>query len=234
MKTRKILVPLYSSYGEAITGLGEQTSDIADFFKNTDEYDMVLFTGGADISPEYYGDTSPKNMCYTSPRRDAIEKSIFEHALKHNIKMSGICRGIQLFTALCGGKLVHHLDNHEGGSHTFRHYKDDEMFRVNSIHHQMCIPPSDGFIVGWSDVKLSNVYYGDKDQKMVWEGPEIEAILLPHQQCAGVQWHPEMMHKDSTAYKWFYVFMFDFLTKSMDELIDIYTEGHTDGFSLSA
>lgn len=228
---RKALVPYDITYATSIEHLCSATADIGDFFKNTEDYDLVLFTGGSDISPKLYGETSPLGRCHIDPARDLAEKEIFEHALEHGVKIAGICRGLQLITALCGGKLIHHLDNHNNTTHTFSTFNYEKPIRVNSLHHQMCIPPEDAFIVGWSDIKLSNIYYGDRDLVTSWDGPEVEALIFPRQLCAGVQYHPEMMRKNSEGYQWFWVFMFDFLAMSMESFVNTYTEGETHAFS---
>lgn len=226
-KQNKVLVPFGLNYASAIQGLCEPTDDIEDFHKDPDSYDLVLFTGGADVSPEYYGETSPKHYCSTNIERDITETRIFNRAYKNKIKMAGICRGIQFLTVICGGRLIHHLNNHSGSYHEFGCSKDNHIIRVNSLHHQMCIPPKDGYIIGWSQTRKSDMYLGDKDEPVKWPGPEVEAVLIPDKLCVGVQYHPELMRNDTEGYKWFYQLISRFLSMDLELFVTLYTKGES-------
>ncbi len=199
----KILVVLGRSYATAIEGLGEIVTDPQDFFYNPMEYGLILFTGGEDITPEWYGHTSPGYRCHNSEERDIFEKKIFDHAVKNGIRMTGICRGVQFINVMAGGKMYHHVDNHSGSVHAME-LPNSDIIEVNSLHHQMVIPPKDGIVAGWSPESLSPEYYGDKD--ILTEAPDIEpeSIIFPSIQSAGVQYHPEMMSPKSEGWKYFY------------------------------
>ena len=71
---------------------------------NIEEADIVLFTGGEDISPELYG-CKKHETTYFTRRRDEEEVSAF-NKMRPNQLAVGICRGAQLFCALNGGILV--------------------------------------------------------------------------------------------------------------------------------
>jgi len=219
----KILVLRGWGYGEAIRGLGKLTSNVAKFMKRPDRFKLVLFTGGEDVDPAFYNEESPVGMCYCNTSRDLLERVIFKHALRHGIKMAGICRGAQLLSVMDGGKLIHHLDGHVGIYHGFECQKDNLIRRVNSLHHQMIIPSKNSLVVGWSSDKLSRVYYGNGDKRIKWKGPEVEAVLMPKILSCGVQWHPEMMLKDSEGYKFFYEMVENLLEMGTKDLIREYT-----------
>lgn len=225
----KILVLNGPNYAEAVAGLGTFIYKSKSFLDNAEGFKLVLFTGGADVDPSLYGDTSPKGICMTNPKRDELEEIVFKHALKHGIKMAGICRGLQFLNVMAGGKLVHHLDHHDGYSSLFRDYhdfecqKDDEIRRINTMHHQMAIPPKDGIIVGWSKTRQSERYIGDKDEEMNWPGPEVEAAIYPEIGACGVQWHPEMMMATSDGYNFFYEMVGALLQLDMEDFVNLYT-----------
>jgi gamma-glutamyl-gamma-aminobutyrate hydrolase PuuD len=222
----KILVLNGFSYGEALLGLGEMTGNTTEFVDNPDEYKLVLFTGGEDVDPSLYKETSPNGVCRSNPKRDRAEKMIFQTALEHDIPMAGICRGTQFLTVMAGGRLIHHLDNHAGAHHDIGTQKDDIIIRVNSLHHQMAIPSKDGYIIGWSTNKLSADYVGDKDKVIKWKGPEVEAVILPNIKACGVQWHPETLTKTSPGYIFFYNMVAHLLHNDMDDFVKIYTGIH--------
>lgn len=222
----KILVLSGPSYGSTVEGLGSLTSNTTEFLSKTDEFKLVLFTGGADVDPSLYGNTSPKNICVTNPQRDKFERTIFKHALDHGIKMAGICRGLQFINVMAGGKLIHHLDRHDGFPipyHNFECQKDDKIRRINTMHHQMAIPPKDGIIIGWSSTKLSEKYVGDKDEEVNWPGPEVEAAIYPEIGACGVQWHPEMMLEGSDGYQFFHNMVRAVIQLDMEDFVNLYT-----------
>lgn len=219
----KILVPLYRSYGNPVEDIGEVTTDIDHFFTHPEEYKLVLFAGGEDLNPKLYGETSPKGLCSYNDHRDAVEQKIFEFALKHKIKMTGICRGMQLITALSGGRLIHHLDGHNFGAHGMRTTLDGRAYTINSLHHQMCVPPKDGHIIGWAPTKLSGVYYGNNDKQVAWPNPEVEALVIPRILGCGVQYHPEMMSETAAGRVWFIDMIKAFLAKDIKDFTMLYT-----------
>jgi len=198
----KILVLLGDSYASAVEGLGEIVTDANDFLSDPSEYGLVLFTGGEDITPSWYGHTSPRRLCFNSEERDTFEKKVFDLAIENNIRMTGICRGIQFLNVMAGGEMYHNVYKHSGGRHAME-LPDGDVIEVNSLHHQMVIPPKDGILAGWSPEALSPTYHGNRDA--IVEGPELEpeSLILPSIQSAGVQYHPEMMSSSSAGWKYF-------------------------------
>lgn len=227
MRKKKILVACgYSSYGRGVEGLGHLVNDNAEFFANPKDFSLVLFAGGADVGPGLYGDISPKGFCHTNPSRDTQEKALFDCALENGIKMAGICRGVQILTALTGGRLIHHLDGHSG-SHMMCTTMNDDIIQVNSIHHQMCIPSKGNLVVGWSAERLSKRYIGKADNEEAYNGPEVEAVLFPEIGALGVQYHPEMMNQGNPAYQFFWRGVEALLTRDMDYVLSMYTAALT-------
>jgi len=219
MPTDKILIPLGIGYGEAIMGLGRLTDRVQDFLEKPEDFKLVLFTGGSDVTPELYGDSSPDGMCQVYPKRDRYESLIFYKALKYGIKMTGICRGAQFLNVMSGGRLIHHLNHHAGCAHSVETLQG-QTFMTNSLHHQMIVPPEDGTTVAWSKDRLSDIYIGKGDTREEYNGPETEAIVIPRTSCCGVQWHPEMM--DSKTYG--YIYYYDMIKNFLDLDIEAFTE----------
>ena len=224
MKQGKILVVDGLNYGNAVEGLGEVVTDEADFYANPEQYRLVLFTGGADVSPSLYNDVSPEGRCFTNAGRDAHEQKIFDYALKHSIKMTGICRGSQLINVLSGGRMMHHIDGHGAmNGHTMSSYKNDAVVTVTSTHHQMSVIGPKGHLIAWSTDKRSDVYIGREDRHEDYTGPEVESFVYPETLCFGVQYHPEYMPKDSGGYKWYWQAVSDFLELPMQKFLATYT-----------
>lgn len=224
---KSILVVNGSNYSNAISALeGEYdfVYDLEAFFAKPDNFALVMFTGGADVSPSLYGHTSPNNVCMTNSARDVQEVAVFDLARETGIPMTGICRGSQLINVLCGGVMMHHISNHGiGGYHTMLANTDGEEFEVTSTHHQMSVVGKGGVVVGWSSPKRSDVFIGDEDLKVEYSGPETEAIYYPDHKCFAVQYHPEYMPKNSAGYKWYLQGVTDLLNLSKEDFTKKYT-----------
>lgn len=223
---RKILVPIHLGYGRSISSLGDLTADYESFFRNPEKFDMVLFTGGEDIDPKFYGDKSPLKLCSFSTKRDMIEISIFKTALKHGIPMVGICRGLQLFNVMAGGKLMHHIMKHAGENHDINVIDGEKQstFLVNSMHHQMIIPEDNVVVTGWSTKSLSyGIYYGYGDERIKYDGVEIEAAIFPEFKAFGVQYHPECMERDSSGFIYFESVTSDILDNTWEEFMILHS-----------
>ena len=68
--------------------------------------DGIVLTGGEDINPLMYGDSSNLLLCEKMDfRRDTIEKKLFDYALSNKIPFIGICRGMQMMNVAHGGTL---------------------------------------------------------------------------------------------------------------------------------
>lgn len=98
--------------------------------------EIVIFTGGSDVSPVMYGqDKHPTTSC--NPSRDILETKIFGQT-GMRLK-AGICRGGQFLNVVNGGSMWQDVDNH-CRSHPLRYYMPSGAERevtVTSTHHQM-------------------------------------------------------------------------------------------------
>lgn len=72
--------------------------------------DMVIFTGGEDISPSIYGQEN-KYSCGVNENRDMTEQMVFNYARELRKYMVGFCRGHQLLNCLLGGSLHQDFTN---------------------------------------------------------------------------------------------------------------------------
>ncbi len=165
--------------------------------------DGVLFTGGGDVHPKYYGEelagTDPESV---EENRDSVERDIFKQARASGIPVLGICRGIQTIAVFAGGTLIQDIaslqQKNGGGEPAYSHrqsmdrhkpshsitirpgtrlhsIQEKETRDVNSLHHQAVNRVPDGWIVS----------------AFAQDGI-IEAIERPGQPfMLAVQWHPE-------------------------------------------
>jgi putative glutamine amidotransferase len=167
-----------------------------------DGLDGLLLSGGSDLDPGYYGEEPVAELGVTIPERDAFEMALLEHALRRQIPIFGICRGMQVLNVALGGTLYQDLPSqmdhmvllghrqdtpkwqptHEvevdGGSKVAKIMGTDEL-KVNSYHHQGVKDLASGLVaVAYSpDGVIEAVESGDLSKRWM----------------IGVQWHAEAM-----------------------------------------
>jgi putative glutamine amidotransferase len=181
-----------------------------EFFATDDPNDLragdaIVVWGGGDISPSLYGKgrSSHGGGGLQPSQRDAIEWAMMQRAKELGCPIIGVCRGGQMLTALEGGHLIQHVNGHGGWGHEVS-VQSGEQFRVNSIHHQMMVPPKNGVfqMIAVSAVNQSDVYMdvdeNGADIKVEME-IEPEFIYYPERKGFAIQWHPEGMPQNSTA-----------------------------------
>ncbi len=188
--------------------LGDTTPRVSEFMADPEEFGLVCFTGGEDVSPELYGHENLQS--HSSLSRDKRETLIFEMAHKHEIPMTGICRGSQFLNVMCGGTMVQHLAQSHGGVRHGCVTHEDQEFEVTSSHHQMMVPGPKGEILAWAKEQLDpdDLVYAGLPLELVHNiDPQgrvlvTEAIYYPHSRVFGVQHHPEWQEVDCEAAQW--------------------------------
>lgn len=196
-------------------GIGGSTWKMFDSrgWKSTKEIkdaDLVVFTGGEDISPELYGEENFYSG--PNPKRDKRELEVFALARKLDKPTFGICRGMQFLNVMMGGKLWQDVRHHPGSDNPDHivnivdtaHQKFKKV-RANTLHHQMVIPGPDIELIGWTDTDSNSIKKNAKGEYKIWdlydmgELKDPEIIWHPSNQMIGVQFHPEFMPSNSDA-----------------------------------
>ncbi len=175
-----------------------------------DKVDGMLFSGGKDVSPRFYGEEAVPEAGPFCLERDELELLLFEILRAKKKPMLGICRGQQIVNVAAGGTLYQHVPavfgkNHQQGSDDppFVHEisivpgtKTHKMFgethiMVDSYHHQSVKDVAEGFIVT------------ARSPEGVVEA--IESTVDDFIVC--LQWHPEKtLGLDEHSMKPFYEF----------------------------
>ena len=216
----KILVLGYG-YEVPFESLGEVTIVGTDEFVSGEGYDLVVFTGGADVTPSLYSEEAHPST-FNSGHRDAVEEEIYNTCVHFGIPMAGICRGSQFLTVMNGGKLVQDIRGHGiGGTHPLiSKTRTEEGFSyryidgVTSTHHQMMYPyglPVDAYEV------LATAHSFDGSQGLPQGVTEddledtVEAVYYPQTQCLCVQFHPEYMPQDSEGFQYYQSLLNDYI-----------------------
>ena len=161
---------------------------------NTGDADFagLLLGGGVDVNPVLYGEVAAPETEPPNKSRDRMEQILLAHALKTNVPVLAICRGMQLLNVSHGGSLTQHMTGHEHRpadkslpAHTVELDPESHLARiiqveqlpVNSRHHQA----------------VARVGAGLRVTARSQDGT-IEALeISSHRFALGVQWHPEDM-----------------------------------------
>ena len=192
-------IRMRQNYAEAIIDAGgvpvflPYTDDRERLSEYSEMLDGLLFAGGADLDPKYYGETVGFDSVEITPERDGFELALFPVFFETGKPILGICRGIQLMNVALGGSLYQHIGNHRqdgSGAPCEAEVKEgtrlSEIFgasgkiSINSYHHQAVKRVADGLTV--SALSPDGI---------------CEAFELPCDRFfVGVQWHPEMLYKN--------------------------------------
>lgn len=178
-----VIVNGNSEYRALFAGMGHTLiSDIA-------KADLVVFTGGADVSPSIYGD---KQHPYTGSHieRDAKEAAIFNECIQLDIPMAGICRGAQFLNVMSGGRMYQHVERHTQ-PHTITDLQTGETIFVSSTHHQMMLPSPDALLVASSYQYGSREWYDGEVRRQDVSKQDIEVVFYEKTKALCFQPHPE-------------------------------------------
>ncbi len=172
-----------------------------------EKLDGVVLSGGHDVDPALYGE---KDLyCGTvSKERDDQDLFVARYALRRDLPLLAICRGIQILNVALGGTLFQDVEKQAGafchrdavrprneGWHTVSLAEGSRLRKifgkpeicVNSYHHQAVRTPGTGASI------VSRASDGVP-----------EAIEIADKRFAvGVQWHPEMMYDSEEQLKLF-------------------------------
>ena len=162
-------------------------------------FDGVIFAGGADVDPTFFGEEPHQKLGPTYRKRDEFEIELLKQAVKAGKAIFGICRGMQVINAGLGGTLyqdlsenplatIKHSQDAPGNfpSHHLTVELDSRLFDlmghrpfVNSRHHQ----------------GLKKIAPGVKVVASADDGVPEAIESIAGNQILAVQWHPENMYK---------------------------------------
>jgi putative glutamine amidotransferase len=158
----------------------------------------LLLPGGVDPEPSLYGRADALPLCTVDAERDALELEAIEIAVRKEVPMLGICRGLQIAAVAFGGVLIPDLPSVGVDGHHRLHDADrqhevlidsDSMLAaiseercamVNSAHHQgvESVPPR---------LRVSARSADGLAEALEWAQPVGKPFLLL------VHWHPERL-----------------------------------------
>lgn len=171
------------------------------------DLDGLILSGGSDVTPFYYHENPYKVSGPFSLERDIMEIALYKEARKAGIPILGICRGMQIITAIEGGGLIQdipsqfetemvhvlteppyitqHLAKSVEGTLLAKLLGTGERV-VNSYHHQGVKSLPQDFVVSMSA-----------------RDGMIEAMENKDGSVLALQFHPERLHRDDDFLKLF-------------------------------
>lgn len=156
-----------------------------------EEADLVIFSGGPDVDPLYYGE-KPHPSVRGDVLRDKSDQELYTFCLEKGIPMLGICRGAQFLHVMNGGKLYQDVDKHFGDHRMWDMRNKQNVEPVSSVHHQMCIENKAGGmeVIAHSSGQSRERWLNDLD-KETNATLDVEAFFYRETCCIGIQGHPE-------------------------------------------
>ncbi len=161
--------------------------------------DGILFSGGGDISLDYFkGDPHP-SIEGIDLERDKIEIDMLRAAVSDGKPFLGICRGCQLINVGLGGTLYTHIPDQLPGALDHSYEGHERAVLVHEVRIEEGTRLAD--VLGEPIVKVNSHHHqGLKDigagLRVAGYSPDglVEAIELPdHPYGLAVQWHPEWL-----------------------------------------
>ncbi len=139
---------------------------------NSLSLDGVILSGGNTLS------SIEPNGIDAAPERDKFEEVLIENAIRHNVPIIGVCRGMQMLNVYLGGELSP-VQGQAGVRHKLKvnqEYVDLIPDFVNSYHN-------------WG---ISSEHLAQDLQPIAWdENGFVEAFIHKSISIVGIMWHPE-------------------------------------------
>lgn len=163
----------------------------------------IVFSGGGDINPSYWGGMPEKGLGEINPLRDLFEIALAKKVMSLEIPALGICRGCQVLNVAAGGSIVQDINsclNHDQSA------PRSALFHAIFIEQGTCLAS----IIGSKTILVNSFHHqavGDlginlKLAACAADGT-IEAVEADdHPFFIGVQWHPECL-QDTTSLRLF-------------------------------
>jgi len=170
-----------------------------DFLSLYSRVEGILFTGGSDISLEYFtGDDHPRIGEVDQPR-DVTELSLLRAAVEDGKPILGICRGMQVMNVALGGTLYTHIYDQLPGALDHAYPGDLRRVLVHPVNVDEATHSAE--IFGETLLQVNSLHHqGLKDLasglRAAGHAPDglVEVVELDgHPYAVAVQWHPEWL-----------------------------------------
>ena len=174
---------------------------------NPSEYverlDAIILSGGGDVDPRRWNGPSESSF-RVSQERDAFEFDLLEAALKADLPVLGICRGLQVINVHFNGSLIPDLDAVDRGDHSGSTEDRQELvhsvsFEPESILHGLYGPTT--MVNSFHHQAVDRIGIDLRVTGRSSDGT-VEGIEHIEGRVLGVQWHPEMLNRLQPVFGW--------------------------------
>lgn len=161
--------------------------------------DGVMFSGGVDVDPPFYGEQRHEYCGMSQKKRDELELRVYKLIENTDMPILGICRGTQFINVVRGGTL--YQDIYEEGAAELPHKTTEPRYGyahevivtestplhtlagrkrigANTFHHQAIKRLGDGLkVMALAEDGIIEAVYGEGERYL-----------------RAYQWHPERLH----------------------------------------
>lgn len=169
--------------------------------------DGMVFAGGKDVDPEFYGETDWPEAGSHLRERDLMEIALLKTLYADGKPILGICRGLQIINVALGGTLVQHVPKVYGDGVTHQQHTGEPPF----IHEVELFEGSRvREIFGEDRIMINSYHHQSADRvadclKITAKAPDgvVEALEGTDERfLVCLQWHPEKtLGKDEHSIK---------------------------------
>ncbi len=171
-------------------------------------FDGLVLMGGPDVDPTLYGQAPSRHIYGVSPEQDAFESALLRAALKVDMPVLAICRGMQLANVVLGGTLVQHLGDVANVNQLVDHAPPNFPVGAEFVVHEVRLEEGSRLAqsMGTCTIQGASFHHqgiGNLAPGLEVVGRSVDGLLeaFEHQNhwLIGVQWHPEDTAADDPA-----------------------------------
>lgn len=158
--------------------------------------DALLLPGGGDITPAFFGECN-KGSRNIDTELDILQFQSFDYALRRNLPILGICKGMQIINVALGGTITQHLP-----TAAIHQYQGKDQYHETILLENSCLYELYG-----ARAKVNSAHHQGIDRlgnglhAIQWcrEDGCIEGIIHENLPILGLQWHPERLDCEQTT-----------------------------------